>query len=281
MAFDTTNGTKLASLIDPEVLAAMVDKKLVDAIKFAPLSTIDTTLSGRPGDTITVPTWEYIGDATEVDEGGAIPIKKLEASTDTAKIKKFGIGVELTDEAVLSGYGDPVGEAVSQIALAIASAVDNDMLTAMTKVKQVSPAQENVDDSVLYALMLFGEDVEGEKVLLCGPEMAASLRYAKGWLPASEISAKIMQTGTIGEVYGCQIVVTNKLRENNDMYIVKPGALRTFIKRDTLVESDRDIYQKFTGITADKHFVNYIYDQSKIVKIGEAVTDDDDDASKG
>ena len=270
MAFDTTHGTKLASLIDPEVLAAMVDKKLVDYIKFSPLSTVDTTLAGRPGDTITVPTWEYIGDATEVGEAGAIPIKKLEASTDSAQIKKFGIGVQLTDEAMLSGYGDPVGEAVSQIALSLASAIDNDMLSVMEDATKRVDKTSAPDEDVAGALVEFGEDVEGEKILLCSPTDAAMLRMAKGWLPASEIASKIMVTGTIGEIYGCQVVISNKLTAKNEMFIVKPGALRTFLKRDTLVESDRDIYNKFTGITADKHFVNYIYDQSKIVRIGAA-----------
>lgn len=273
MAFDTDNGTKLASLIDPEVLAAMVDKKLVDAIKFAPLSTVDTTLAGTPGSTITVPVWTYIGDAVEIGEAGTIVPKKLTADKDTATIKKVGTGVQLTDEAVLSGYGDPVGEAVKQIALSIASAVDNDMLAVMGNATQridyTSP--ESAPATVNAALMEFGEDVEGEKVLICSPEDAVYIREAKEWLPASEIAAKIMTTGTIGEIHGCQVVISNKLKGKNEMYIVKPGALRTYLKRDTLVESDRDIYQKYTGITADKHFVNYIYDQSKIVKIGAAV----------
>ena len=47
--------TKLANLVNPEVMADMIDKKLVDLMKFAPLADIDTTLQGRPGDTITLP----------------------------------------------------------------------------------------------------------------------------------------------------------------------------------------------------------------------------------
>ena len=41
--------TKLANLIDPEVLAAYIDKKLIDNVVFAPLAEVDTTLSGAPG----------------------------------------------------------------------------------------------------------------------------------------------------------------------------------------------------------------------------------------
>lgn len=47
--------TLLANIINPEVMADMIDKKLVDLMKFAPLADIDYTLQGRPGDTITLP----------------------------------------------------------------------------------------------------------------------------------------------------------------------------------------------------------------------------------
>ena len=44
--------TKLANLIDPQVIADFVDQKLIDNIVFAPLAEIDQTLVGRPGDTL-------------------------------------------------------------------------------------------------------------------------------------------------------------------------------------------------------------------------------------
>lgn len=47
--------TKLTNMIDPEVMASMISATLPNKIKFAPLAKIDTTLSGRPGSTLTVP----------------------------------------------------------------------------------------------------------------------------------------------------------------------------------------------------------------------------------
>lgn len=47
--------TYLNDLIDPEVLANFIDKKLVDNIRLAPLAKIDTTLVGRAGDEISLP----------------------------------------------------------------------------------------------------------------------------------------------------------------------------------------------------------------------------------
>lgn len=51
----TSNTTMLADLLDPQVVADYIDKKLIDFIRFAPLANIRTDLVGRPGDEVTVP----------------------------------------------------------------------------------------------------------------------------------------------------------------------------------------------------------------------------------
>lgn len=269
-----TNATKLANLFNPQVVGDMINKKLVDAIKFAPLCKVDDTLVGRPGSTVTLPSFAYIGDAVEVAEGADIPISQLTESTTAVTISKIGKGVQLTDEAVLSGYGDPVGEAVKQIQLAIASKVDNDVLSKLSGVaadKTFASKARTTPDDVADALTKFGEDIEGDKVFLCSPETYSGMRKAKDWCPASEIAAQLIIKGAVGMIHGCQVVVTNKLRTPKAAYIVKPGALAIFMKRDILVETDRDIINKSTVMTADKHFVTYLYDASKAIKITEVV----------
>lgn len=276
MALDA-NATKLANLINPQVMADMIDKKLVDFMRFAPLATIDDTLVGRPGNTITVPSYNYIGDASTVAEGADIGISQLTATPATATIHKIGNGVQITDEAVLSGFGDPVGEATNQLALSIASQVDNEFLTVLAGITSpmlhtASTAGTLAFADIADALELYGEDIDegGVKVLLVSPKQYTYLRKSTGWLPASDISADVAIKGVVGMVQGCQVIISNKLKEassKENAYIVKPGALRLFMKRDTLVEADRDIINKSTTITADKHFAPYLYNASNAIKI--------------
>ena len=47
-------------MVNPEVLKDMIQAELPNAIRFAPLAEVDNTLVGRPGDTVTVPKFEYI-----------------------------------------------------------------------------------------------------------------------------------------------------------------------------------------------------------------------------
>ena len=276
--------TKLANIVNPEVMADMVDKKLVDFMKFAPLATVDTTLVGEPGNTILVPSWNYVGDAATLNEGVSLTPSLLSAGKVNAVIHKVAKGVELTDEAVLSGYGDPLGEAASQVALAIASAVDNEVLSILhgitgdmamsTSTNATYPAAADI----VAGLTLFGEDIEdGPTVALVSPAVYQQMRTAVGantWIPASEIAAGVAVRGVVGEFQGCQVMVSNKLKNaaagGGDIFLVKPGALRIFLKRDTLIESDRDILAFTTIITGSKHFVAYLYNAAKAVRIYKA-----------
>lgn len=264
-----TNATKLANLFNPQVVGDMINAKLVDAIRFSPLCRVDTNLVGRPGNTITLPSYAYIGDATVVGEGEDVPISQLTESTVEATVAKVGKGVQITDEAILSGYGNPQEEAVSQIVTSIASKVDNDVLAVLETIgsTKTHTASAFSAEAIADGLVLFGEDIEGEKVLLVSPEDYAILRKADDWCPASEIAANLVINGAVGMVHGCQVVISNKLKGKKAAYIVKPGALALILKRDTLVETDRDIINKSNVLTADKHYVAYLYDASKALKI--------------
>ena len=271
--------TTLSNMINPEVLADMVDVKLHDLIRFSPLAEVDTTLVGRPGDTLTFPSFQYIGDAAVLNEGVALTPASLCTGSVSATIHKIAKGVEITDEAVLSGYGDPMGQAAMQIATAIANKLDLEMLGVLSGVgstriySTASSATALAPSDVNDALELFGEDIDvGTKVLVCSPRLYTAIRNTNStWLPASEIAAEAKVRGAVGEIFGCQVIVSNKLKQDSAAdevaYIVKPGALRVVLKRDTLIESDRDILTFTTLITASKHEVCYLYDESKVVKM--------------
>ena len=271
-----SNATELANLFDPQVVADLVDAKLVDYIKFSPLAVVDTTLVNNAGDTVTLPQYAYIGDAADVPEGTDIPIGQLVETTTDVKVKKIGKGVQLTDEAVLSGHGDPMNQASEQILIALGSKEDNDMLTVLEGIgagmTHTATGTSLVSDDIADALAIkFGEDMDGDKVLLVSPEQYNDFRKNNNdWIPASEVAANVAMSGTVGFVQGCQVVVSNKLRGKKEAFIVKPGALKIFLKRGVLVEMDRDIINKSTIITADKHGVCYLYDSSKAIKITHA-----------
>lgn len=271
-----TNATYLQNLVDPEVIGQLLDRKLFDAIKFAPLCTIDTTLVGQAGSTIKMPYWKKIATASVTPEGQPVTINKMESSTLDATIKKLTNGVEITDESVLSGYGDVIGQSVQQLAMSIADAIETDLIAILDNTDaqypiplhaSVASSGSVVADDVADALVQFGEDIEGDKVLLIAPADYANIRKDSTWVAGSDIGADIIIKGTVGMVHGCQVVVSNRVTKGN-AYLVKPNALTLVLKRDTIIESDRDIINKTTVITSDKHYVAVLTDSSKAVKLG-------------
>ncbi len=260
--------TKLANLIDPEVLAAYIDSKLIDNIVFAPLAEVDTTLVGEPGDTIKFPFYYYIGAASDLTEGSAISTVSLNASTVSKQIKEAGKGVEITDTAILSAYGDPVAEIGNQLVRSMADKVDIDFLATMNSAASdmtVSSVSTVLDIS--NALEKFGEDIDGQKALLVPPALYTKIRNTKDWCPASEFAAGALVRGSVGQIFGCDIILSNRLKTSGNAYIVKPGALRLILKRDTLIEGDRDILRRVNVYTATKHYVTYLYNASGLIKL--------------
>lgn len=203
-----------------------------------------------------------IGDATDVAEGADIPIAKMTTSETDVTIKKAGRGVELTDESVLNGYGDTVGEAKNQLKMAIANKVDNDMLTALRGASLEFEGALTIPN-LLTARAKFGENVNQAAVLIINSTNYANIASA---ILTLENSDNVLIKGTVGQVAGLQVAISDKLT-NTEAFIVAQGALGLEMKRDVMVESDRDIVAKTTVITADQHYVAYLKDESKAIAI--------------
>ena len=267
--------TKLADLFVPEVIAQEVEQKLIDKLVMEQFMEVDTTLQGRAGDTVTLPSFQYIGDAEDVAEGEAIPTSKLAHSTRQATIKKIGKGVPVTDEAVLSGYGDPIGEATSQLAVAIKSKLDADtqaMLDQDVKAGMtVGDGSAELDDALISkALVKYGEDIEGQMVCPINPDQLASLRDNNFFIPASEIAADVRVNGSLGMIHGVQFVIRNRVKANGgkiNNYIIKGKPIKYLLKRDVLIETERDASTQVTTIYASKLGDAFLYNESQVVKM--------------
>lgn len=265
MAQGTT--TKSTQIV-PEVLKPMMQAELDKKLRFAQFADIDSTLVGQPGDTLTFPAFVYSGDATVVPEGQKIPVDKIETNRREAKIHKIGKGTDITDEALLSGYGDPQGEAVRQHGLAIANKVDNDVLEALRGTKLTVSADIGTLAGLEAAIDTFDDEDLEPMVLFINPKDAGKLRSSasSNFTRATELGDNIIVKGAFGEALGAVIVRSKKLDEG-EAILAKRGAVKLITKRDFFLETDRDPSTKTTALYSDKHYVAYLYDESKAVKV--------------
>ena len=249
----------LADLINPEVMADMISAKVPDKIIVAPFAKVDTTLVGQAGDTVTVPQYAYIGDASDIAEGVEVETVKLTTSTTSVKIKKAMKAVELTDESVLSGYGDPVAQTNAQLAKSIASKVDNDAMEALMN------AQLHFDGSasvikytgVVDAIDVFNEEVNSDKVMFVHPNQVSALRKDADFTSSDKYTGNVVMSGEIGMIANTRIVPSRKVPLHNTFYkFDSAGAL-------TIVAS---------GATAGQVNLSAVTPTLPTAKVGDKVT---------
>ena len=279
--------TKIADLINPQVMADMISAKITKKIVVAPFAKIDTTLVGVPGNTITVPKYGYIGDAEDVAEGVAAGTVKLSTSSTTVTVKKAMKAVELTDEAILSGYGNPVGETNNQLAKAVAAKVDNDAMDALQEATLVYDGSAgNISyNGIVEAIDLFDEEVNSEKVMFVNPKQVTTLRKDSNFISADKYTGQVILTGEIGMIANCRIVPSKKVpvvevgstskvncyacpivKLNNDAETEDDAAALTiYLKRDTTVETERNTLARLTDVSVDKHYAAALTNESKVV----------------
>lgn len=208
--------TKLNNLINPEVMGAMIGAKIDAQLKLTPYAKVDTTLVGVPGDTKTVPSWNYIGDAEDVAEGAEVGLSTLTASSTTFTIKKAMKAVGITQEAVNSGLGNPIAQAETQLAKAIAGKVDNDVLDAVYTGKNVYAASTLAAiayGGLVDAIAKFEDEEDGiDKVIFIHPAQEATLLKDSDFLSADKFTAGVAVNGAIGKIAGAWVKKSKKVR---------------------------------------------------------------------
>lgn len=275
--------TKLENLINAEVMADVIDGKIESAIVITPFAKVDRTLEAKnAGDTITVPQFSYIGDAEDIAEGVAAETVVLTATTTTAKVKKAMKAVTLTDEAVLSGYGDPVGQTNVQLAKSIAAKIDADAMEALqtAQLKFDGSANKVGYAGIVDAIDIFEEEFNSDKVMFVHPKQVATLRKDSEFLAADKIAERVIMTGAIGKIANTEIVPSKKVPKTDDgtgyiCPIVKLNqdnttedevpALTIYMKRNVNVETERHTLSRTTDISVDEIYTVALSDSSKVV----------------
>lgn len=254
---DLTNITTLVNgdVFDPEVVSDMINAKVTAKAVMSGYIKVDSTLSGVPGSTVTIPRWGYIGEAVDLAEGQTIDTTKMAFTTAQYGIKKIGKGVMLTDEAQLSGYGNPMGTATNQIAMSISEKLDNDRVAVLYESKNVIDASSAAIKytAIVDGVDAFGEEEESRKVILIHSKQKTQLRKDPDFLSADKFQAGVMVNGAIGRVAGCDVIVSNKVKLEDGVYfnpIIKLDnaaeteddlpAVTYFLKRGNLVEHERE-----------------------------------------
>ena len=285
--------TTKSNMIIPEVMGEMINAKIEPLAKLTHYAKVDTTLQGVPGDTKTVPSWNYIGDAEDIAEGVEVGTTQLTAASTTFTIKKAMKAVSITQEAVNSGLGNPIGQAEMQLAKSIAGKFDNDVIEAvMTSKKTVDLSTQVISyEAIVEAVSQFEDEEDGiEKVMFIAPAQEKALLLDPMFLSADKFQAGVAVTGSIGKIAGCWIKKSKKIKEDaqgkftNPIIKLEPDsaeteytedelpALTIFLKADTTTDAEWFPKKQVTDVSVCKYYGVALTNEAKtiLVKLGKA-----------
>ena len=278
--------THLNDIINPQVMGDMIEAKLPHMLKFTPFAKVDTSLVGVPGDTKTVPSWNFIGAAEDVAEGAEIVTKKLTASSTTFTVKKAMQSVAITQESINSGLGDPLGQAESQLVKSIAVKVDGDVLAVALSADTLTydgSASKISYGAIVDTVDVFNEEEITDKVLFVNPKQVSVLRKDADFIDKNKYGNDVMVTGEIGMVAGVRIVPSNQIVKNDSGNYVCPmiklepsstdteyaetelPAITIFLKKDTSVDAEWFPKKQSHDVTAAKYYGVALTNASKVV----------------
>lgn len=263
--------TKTTDLFIPQVVGKKIETDYGKFITVSKFAQVDRTLVGRPGDTITRNQFVFIGQANVLSEGSPDTPVKLESAPVTKKIVKVSKQVELTDEAIMAGGDNPYGEAIEQIAMAIALKDDADAITEIKTTTQTASGT-SLATAIVAGMKVFGE--RGMKIpaiaFVNSSDYYDMVADNKNWIPASEISAELVQLGVVGKYMGANVVPTDSVTAGAPIMMLK-GALSKEMKRDFLAEKDRILNNGTTSyadlLAGSEHRVYWLNNVANAVKL--------------
>ncbi|MED1158754.1 hypothetical protein P4U14_35680, partial [Bacillus paranthracis] len=173
-----------------------------------------------------------------------------------------------TDESVLATNGKIVAETEGQLAVAIASKVDQDLLVSLREARdEVAPdpskgkiqiiTQKDIEFTQAGLAKLrvaFGEDLDNAVLLISSADYGEVLAMKEF---VAVVQGQQFMQGHVGHVMGLNIVVTDRL-DKGEGFLLKAGGIGISLKRQVIVETERLMKTRSNVIGADIHYVTYV-----------------------
>lgn len=259
--------TTASDLIVPEVWEDVTQATFLGQVRVAGSAAVmqDDTLVGQPGDTINFPKWGALGELDTLTEGVAMTPATMTQTASSATIQEAGKAVEITDTALLTAIGDPIGEAQRQMGILAARRVDASLIAQAqadeTAAGGGTPLTANTGatfgwGSIVAGMAAFGDEFDPAQfagVYINSAQMA-SLFNDDQFINAANLGAATpVTTGQIGVLGGMPVIVTDRVAAGKWL-LLKRNSLGLLYKRRPIVERDRDILKRTTVVTTNVHY---------------------------
>ena len=278
---NTTTSAVNKNMIIPEVYSALVQEKIAGKCHVANMAKVLGDLQGKPGETLTVPSIVYDGDATDWVPGTAMSATNLKTKTKSFTIKAIAApAYDIYDFDNEVEMGNSIENASKNQSTAIARKMDADCITEALKAPfkaTVATSGVITQDELLDALGLFGDDRNVED--FAGAGIVAHSAFAKSFygmdlfVKSTSTTAQagngIVRNDCIGSFLGINVYLSDRCVEASKpvMLIIKTDALGIIPKETPFSEVARDASKRLNTIYCSDAYAIGVIDESGIVVV--------------
>lgn len=267
------------NVIVPDVYADLVRAKISGKVVISQACDVIKKLaSGKVGETLTMPKWAYIGDASDITPGTAMTATSMTQTTTQATIKMVAApAVTVYDYDDETELGDALDEASKQQAISIARKLDTDAITCARKTvlrKQTATKNAVTFDEMNLILGLYGDDANATDFdfIAIHSNFIPSFLAMTGFVSKEQTITKdgngILLNNLLGYFRGIPVIVSDRLYDNTNTegYIltIKKGSLGLIPKEVPFTEVERNASKRSNTIYASQIYAMALTDDAGI-----------------
>lgn len=267
------------NVIVPSVYASLVREKITGKVKVAQFLVNLGDLHGKVGETLTMPKWGYIGDATDWNINTPMDSTQMSQTTTTATIKAIKApAVKVADYDDEVELGNAIEEAASQQAVAVGRKYDTDAIAcALTSPLKYQLATKNTvtQNEMISILGLYGDDRDSADfdAIVIHSSFAPSF-YAMDMFTSREKTMTkdgngITVNGCIGYFLDIPVVLSDRLYDSTNtegfILVMKKNAISIIPKENPFAEASRDASLRQTTIYLSQFYAMALTDDTAVV----------------
>jgi len=233
--------TSIASLEPTEIIARQVEEAARANLIAMQVCRVNRDLVGSPARSLIVGKRGTITAGT-VAEGSEITLVNPTYSPATITPVKYGVGVEITYDAIEAFQFDLINDWLAEAGYAMAKAIDTDILTEIMKpsadkgtVTATTSGVLSYDDVVAAVAKVRGNNWSPD-VLIIHPDQAEDLLKDTKFINAQAYgSREPILNGEIGQFAGLKVLVTTQQTSGSAVVLDSKRAAIVAVKRDLTV----------------------------------------------
>lgn len=253
------------TVFDYKLIAAEATDLLATKINARSLMTLDSSLAEVAGMTKTINTYTYDGAAEKLSVGeGSSHRGSITYTGKDYVVNRLQQAFDYYDEDAMKDNNIVpfMVEGATQI---MANQLTEDFYTAIDGTTTTLAATGALSyDTIVDGIAKLNLENESKCFILLNNEQKADLRKDPDYKSAQ--MGEVIYNGQVGTVCGIPVICSKVVPENT-VYVATPEAVRCFMKKDVITESDRNPDTNKNSIYLKTYYIVALVDATKACKI--------------